>query len=90
MCSALAHVRFHPETGHSTSKKADAIRLAPASPCSAANLGDCLSNLRIYGIARTRAFRALPAARRALARKAKTDNETPAEVTRRIAKINRL
>ncbi|MGB8284297.1 MAG: glutathione S-transferase family protein [Pseudolabrys sp.] len=31
-----------------------------------------------------------PAARKALALKAKADNETPAEVTRRIAKINRL
>jgi len=31
-----------------------------------------------------------PAAREALALKAKADNETPAEVTRRIAKINRL
>jgi glutathione S-transferase len=31
-----------------------------------------------------------PAARRALALKSKADNETPAEVTRRIAKINRL
>ena len=31
-----------------------------------------------------------PAARRALALKAKADNETPAEVTRHIAKINRL
>ncbi|MGA7162504.1 MAG: glutathione S-transferase C-terminal domain-containing protein, partial [Pseudolabrys sp.] len=30
------------------------------------------------------------AARKALALKAKADNETPAEVTRRIAKINRL
>lgn len=31
-----------------------------------------------------------PAARKALALKTKADNETPAEVTRRIAKINRL
>jgi glutathione S-transferase len=31
-----------------------------------------------------------PAARRALALKAKSDDETPAEVTRRIARINRL
>ena len=31
-----------------------------------------------------------PAARAALALKTKADNETPAEVTRRIAKINRL
>ena len=31
-----------------------------------------------------------PAARKALALKAKADNETPVEVTRRIAKINRL
>jgi glutathione S-transferase len=31
-----------------------------------------------------------PAARKALALKAKADNETPAELTRRIAKINRL
>jgi glutathione S-transferase len=31
-----------------------------------------------------------PAARKALALKAKADNDTPAEVTRRIAKINRL
>jgi glutathione S-transferase len=31
-----------------------------------------------------------PAARSALALKAKADNETPAEVTRHIAKINRL
>jgi glutathione S-transferase len=31
-----------------------------------------------------------PAARAALALKAKADNETPAEVTRRIARINRL
>jgi glutathione S-transferase len=31
-----------------------------------------------------------PAARKALALKAKADNETPAEVIRRIAKINRL
>ena len=31
-----------------------------------------------------------PAARRALALKAKSDSETPAEVTRRIARINRL
>ena len=31
-----------------------------------------------------------PAARSALALKTKSDNETPAEVTRRIARINRL
>jgi glutathione S-transferase len=31
-----------------------------------------------------------PAARRTLALKAKSDDETPAEVTRRIARINRL
>jgi hypothetical protein len=31
-----------------------------------------------------------PAGRKALALKIKADNETPAEVTRRIAKINRL
>jgi glutathione S-transferase len=31
-----------------------------------------------------------PAARKALALKTKADNETPAEVTRRIARINRL
>jgi glutathione S-transferase len=31
-----------------------------------------------------------PAARKALTLKAKADNETPAVVTRRIAKINRL
>ena len=31
-----------------------------------------------------------PAAQRALALKTKADNETPVEVTRRIAKINRL
>jgi glutathione S-transferase len=31
-----------------------------------------------------------PAARRALSLKAKSDHETPAEVTRRIARINRL
>jgi glutathione S-transferase len=31
-----------------------------------------------------------PAARKALALKAKADNETPAELTRHIAKINRL
>jgi glutathione S-transferase len=31
-----------------------------------------------------------PAARKALALKSKADNETPAEVIRRIAKINRL
>jgi hypothetical protein len=31
-----------------------------------------------------------PAARRALALKAKSDDDTPAEVTRRIARINRL
>jgi glutathione S-transferase len=31
-----------------------------------------------------------PAARKALALKTKADNETPAEVTRRIAKLNRL
>ena len=35
-----------------------------------------MSGLKIYGIARTRAFRALSA--------------TPADVTRRIARINRL
>ena len=80
-----------------------------------------MSGLRIYGIARTRAFRALwmaeelgldythwpieigdagacapefhsfnpkrPAAR---ALRTKADNETPAEVTHRIAQINRL
>src|SRR5262245_46526685 len=39
--------------------KADAIRPASVSICSAPNLGDRLSALRIYGIARTRAFRAL-------------------------------
>jgi glutathione S-transferase len=31
-----------------------------------------------------------PAARKALALKSRADNETPAEVTRRIAQINRL
>jgi glutathione S-transferase len=31
-----------------------------------------------------------PAARRTLALKTKSDDETPAEVTRRIARINRL
>jgi glutathione S-transferase len=31
-----------------------------------------------------------PAARKALALKTKADNETPAEVTRRIARLNRL
>jgi hypothetical protein len=53
-----------------------------------------LPDLSIYGIAGTRAFsvRCLdrPATRKELALKAKADNETLAEVIRKIARINRL
>jgi hypothetical protein len=44
----------------------------------------------IVGADRRRSCLDRPAARKALALRAKADNETPAEVTRRIAKINRL
>jgi hypothetical protein len=47
------------------------------------------TGLRIDGIARTRAFRALWMAKE-LGSKTKADNETPAAVTRRIAWINQL
>jgi hypothetical protein len=51
------------ESGHPTESldgsKADAFRSAPVSPCFAANFGDCVSTLRIYGVAHSRAFQAL-------------------------------
>jgi hypothetical protein len=57
-----------------------------------------MSRLRIYGVARTRAFRAIwiakdhdrPAARATLKLRTEADAATPAEATRMIARINRL
>jgi glutathione S-transferase len=58
ICGYDWNVRFVPIADIAPTK-ADAIRPVPMSLCSAVSLGDRLSGLRIYGIARTRAFRAL-------------------------------